>query len=226
MTMSRVPDIREADLQAVLDLPAIKSLLDDFYALTDIGMAIIDLKGNVVLETGWQDICTRFHRIHPQTAKRCAESKQFPEGQLREGQNVLQKCRNNMWEVITPLYVDGQHLANLVLGQFFFDDETFNEQIFTAQAEAYGFDPEAYLDALHKVPVWSREKVNRAMGFYTKFAQLISGLAYRGARMEKLVAEQNQVQEALKDSERQLANIIDFLPDATFVVNTQGRVIS
>ncbi len=31
---------------------------------------------------------------------------------------------------------------------------------------------------------------------------------------------------ALKESERRLANIIDFLPDATFVIDKEGRVIA
>jgi PAS domain-containing protein len=40
------------------------------------------------------------------------------------------------------------------------------------------------------------------------------------------VAERKQVEYALKDSERRLADIIDFLPDATFVVNREGNVIA
>ncbi|HSD58892.1 MAG TPA: response regulator [Methanotrichaceae archaeon] len=40
------------------------------------------------------------------------------------------------------------------------------------------------------------------------------------------VAERKQVEYALKDSERRLADIINFLPDATFVVNSEGNVIA
>lgn len=40
------------------------------------------------------------------------------------------------------------------------------------------------------------------------------------------VAERKQVEHALKDSERRLADIIDFLPDATFVINREGNVIA
>ena len=40
------------------------------------------------------------------------------------------------------------------------------------------------------------------------------------------ITERKQAEVALRQSQRQLANIIDFLPDATFVIDKQGRVIS
>ena len=40
------------------------------------------------------------------------------------------------------------------------------------------------------------------------------------------ITERKQAEEALKESEQQLANIIDFLPDATFVIDKEGEVIA
>ena len=40
------------------------------------------------------------------------------------------------------------------------------------------------------------------------------------------LAERKRAEEALKESRQQMANIIDFLPDATFVINTAGKVIA
>jgi PAS domain S-box-containing protein len=60
--------IIEEDLSNILDTPAIQSLMEDFTRLTSMAMAIIDLQGNVLVATGWQDICTQFHRVHPQAA--------------------------------------------------------------------------------------------------------------------------------------------------------------
>ncbi|MHB8125245.1 MAG: PAS domain-containing hybrid sensor histidine kinase/response regulator [Desulfitobacteriaceae bacterium] len=40
------------------------------------------------------------------------------------------------------------------------------------------------------------------------------------------ITERKHSEEALKDSQRQLADIINFLPDATFVIDTNGKVIS
>ena len=67
-------DIGNLELGDIIDAPAIQSLMDDFYKLARIPMAIIDLKGKVLVGVGWQDICTRFHRVHPETCKHCIES--------------------------------------------------------------------------------------------------------------------------------------------------------
>ncbi len=40
------------------------------------------------------------------------------------------------------------------------------------------------------------------------------------------ITERKQMEEALEGSEQQLADIIDFLPDATFVIDRQGKVIA
>jgi len=44
--------------------------------------------------------------------------------------------------------------------------------------------------------------------------------------LEKQIIERKMAEEALKDSERRLADIINFLPDATFVINRDGVVIA
>jgi hypothetical protein len=50
------------ELVDIINVRAIQSMMDDFYYLTKIGVAILDLKGKVLVATGWQDICTQFHR--------------------------------------------------------------------------------------------------------------------------------------------------------------------
>ncbi len=59
--------------------------------------------------------------------------------------------------------------------------------------------------------------------------QLINELMHlrqRIAEPEKAESELKQTEEALKESQQQLADIINFLPDATFVIDREGKVIS
>ena len=67
-------DIGALELADIIDIPAIQRLMDNFFHLTHIGVAFLDLQGKVLVATGWQDICTKFHRIHPETAQYCIES--------------------------------------------------------------------------------------------------------------------------------------------------------
>jgi len=191
-------------LSEILDLQAVQEMMNDFYTLTSVGMAIVDLKGNVLVATGWQDICTKFHRVNPVTCQHCIESDTELSRNSGTGIYRLYKCRNNMWDMSTPITVDEKHLGNLFLGQFFFDDEIPDIELFRNQARQYGFDEDAYLEALSRVPRWSHEKVETAMRFYTRFAEQISTLGHSNLKLESAVRSRDAILESKQKSDKRL----------------------
>ena len=217
--------VEEEEFSNIIDSDAIQSLMDDFFKLTNIGIAISDLKGTILVATGWQDICTKFHRVNPESRKNCIESdlalsRSVPPGEIR-----YYKCKNHMWDTVTPIYIGGKHMGNLFLGQFFYDDEEVDTRIFTEQAERYKFDKEAYLAALDRVPRWSHEKVQTAMVFYQKFAGMISDLSYSNLKLAKTVEEQKKTEEQLKFSEQKYRSYIDNSPAGVFVTDGNGNYL-
>ncbi len=154
-------DLGMLNLADVMDCDEIQSLMDDFHALTDIGIGILDLDGNILVRTGWQDVCTKFHRVHPETEKLCRESDSKLTSGVELGTFEIYKCKNNLWDMVTPIMVGGKHVGNLFLGQFFIEDETPDIATFREQARRYKFDEEAYLKAYHAIPRWSRETIDR-----------------------------------------------------------------
>jgi PAS domain S-box-containing protein len=81
-------DIGNLNLADIIDVKAIQPLMDDFFRLAHIPMSLSDLEGNVLVCVGWQKICTRFHRKHPETSRYCIESDTqlssgIPEGEFR-----------------------------------------------------------------------------------------------------------------------------------------------
>lgn len=190
--------VGEQELANILDVPAIQSLMEDFTAVTGMGTALLDLRGKVLVATGWQEICTRFHRVHPETASNCTESDLYLVRNVRPGEHVAYKCKNQLWDVVTPLFLGGKHVGNIYTGQFFYEDENVEPTPFIAQAERYGFDREAYLAALGRVPRLSREHVNAGMEFLSKFAELVSKLSYGNIRVAQAMSEQKRVDEELR----------------------------
>src|SRR5690606_23987841 len=92
-------DVGKLDLADMIDVQATQTLMDKFYKLLQIPLAIIDLEGNMLVGVGWQDICTQFHRVNPQTRNYCIESDiQLSRG-VSKGEFKLYKCMNNMWDV-------------------------------------------------------------------------------------------------------------------------------
>nr|WP_286191928.1 PocR ligand-binding domain-containing protein [Roseomonas genomospecies 6] len=179
--------------------------------------AVLDLEGNILVATGWQDICTRFHRVHPGTASRCHESDTELAASLDQGQPYkVYKCRNGLVDAAMPIVVEGKHVGNFFTGQFFF--ERPDAEAFLAQARQFGFPDEHYLAALNRVPVLSEDRVRLMMGFFTLVTNMIASmgianeeLRLRGEELRRAnttlaaeVAERKRAEEELQRAHDEL----------------------
>lgn len=196
--------IDQEELANIIDIEALQSMMDDLYAVTKIGFALIDLRGNVLAANGWQDICTKFHRKNPQSLWNCLESDLILTKGVTHGEFRTYKCKNNMWDIVTPVIIGDKHVANLFSGQFFFDDESIDRDLFAKQAEKYGLEKKAYLEALDRVPKWNRTVVQNLMRFYAKLAEMISKLSYSNLRLSKALSDQKRVELELRKSHQDL----------------------
>jgi PAS domain S-box-containing protein len=205
----REGDLGDLELADIIDVDEVQLLMNDFYTFAHIPMAVIDLNGVVLVGVGWQDICTRFHRVHPETCKYCIESDTQLTAAVPPGGYKLYKCKNNLWDVATPVIVGGQHVGNIFTGQFFFDDEPVDREFFRAQAEHYGFDEDAYLAALDRVPRLSRVALDSVMGYFRKFADMISKLSYGNIKLARSLSERNILTEELRGLNKDLEKRVD-----------------
>jgi len=225
-------DIGHLDLKDIIDVPAIQPLMENYYQLTGIPLGLVDLQGNVLVGVGWQDICTKFHRAHPDTRRRCLESDTILSQQVPPGTFKLYKCRNNLWEMATPLVVGGKHVGNLFMGQFFFADEMADYDFFCSQAREFGFDAEAYLAAVSKIPRLDQKTVDTAMSFFAKLAHMISLLSLSNIKLARAVAEQERLVESLRLSEEKsrageefLSGIFNSIMDGLSILDLDRNII-
>ena len=193
-------DIGTLELEDIIDVPSIQNLMDDFYQLVHLPMAIIDMNGKTLVGTGWQDICTKFHRIDPQTCRHCIESDVELSAVAGEGEFKLYKCKNNMWDAATPIIIGDKKMGNLFMGQFFFDDETLDYEFFISQARQYGFNEKEYIAALEKTSRLSRKTFAQGKAFLYKFAKMISLLSYSNIKLARLLSEREELTKSLQQS--------------------------
>lgn len=176
-------DVSALDLVDILDSENIGRLMEKFYRLTGIGIAIEDLEGRPLVGIGWQDICTQFHRANPETSRLCLESDIELSGDIPPDQFKINRCKNNMWDMATPIMIGGRHMGSVFFGQFFFEGEEPDLEVFRRQAAKYGFDEKEYLEALRRVPRFSREKVEAVMSFNSALAATIGDLSYGNIKL-------------------------------------------
>ena len=193
----------ELGLSDIVDVPTIQSLMEDFSALTGMVIALLDTRGRVLVATGWRDICTKFHRGAPASSLACTESDLYLSSNAKPGECVEYRCENNMWDIATPLFIEDRHVGNIYSGQYFYDDDVIDEKVFEAQAERYGYDKEAYLSALRRVPRYGRGEIARLMDYLVKFTQFVSRLSYSNLKLAGTIAQKERAEEELSKSVRE-----------------------
>ncbi|MCX6699697.1 MAG: PAS domain S-box protein [Methanomicrobiales archaeon] len=218
-------DIGTLDLGDIIDPQVLQRLMDDFTRLSGMGMAILDTKGNVLVATGWQEICTKFHRVNPVTAGFCTESDLHLAKNMKQGEYVAYHCRNHLWDVVTPLYIGTKHMGNIFTGQFFYDDDIVDELVFIRQAEEHGFDRDTYLAALHRVPKFSRQKISELMDYLVKLTAFISLISYRNLELARTVTERNILLTSLQNSEGKFRTLVENIPQKIFLKDLDSRYV-
>lgn len=217
-------EIEKLELADLIDAQSLQSLMDDFYALAHVPMSIIDLKGRVLVGIGWQQVCLKFHRTHPVTCTHCLESDLLLTQGVPAGEFRLYKCRNNMWDIATPIMIGGRHFGNLFSGQFFFDDELPDYELFRAQARQYGFDEDAYITALDQAPRLSRETIDRTMSFFVKLAHIISRLSFSNLHLAQTLSEREILMNSLRESEQRWSTTLASVGDEVIATDILGKV--
>jgi PAS domain S-box-containing protein len=218
-------EVDEDEFKNIINSPEIQLLMDDFYNITDTGMRILDLKGNILVATGGQDICTNFHRINEECCKNCVETDICMTKGLDYGKYKIYKCKNNLWEAVTPIMFGQKHVGNLFLAQFFFEDDNPDYKVFEGQAEKYGFDILKYIEALKKVPKWNLSKVKTIMGFYLKFVEFISSLSFSNLKLAKSIEDHKVTENALNVSERSYRDLVDYTSVGVFKSCLDGKFL-
>ncbi|HEY9765680.1 MAG TPA: PocR ligand-binding domain-containing protein [Chroococcales cyanobacterium] len=199
----------EYKLAQLIDIPKLQVILDSLFAASGILSAILDIDGTILTASGWQDICVNFHRCNLKTRLACHESDAYITSHLKEGERfVLYQCGSGLVDGASPIVVDGKHLGNVYTGQLFLEKP--DVEFFRKQAKAFGFDEKEYLDALAKVPLLPREKVEKELNFLAQFAEMLAAV---GLKQKRLL----EAQKALQESEENYRAIFDNANDAIFI---------
>jgi len=184
-------------LSELLDIPTVQALLDSLDEINKLPSAIIDVDGNIITATSWQDICVNFHRVNHDSAMKCCESDSHLK--FNTGVSVtpsVYHCPMGLIDAASPIIVEGRHLGNVFIGQLFIEQP--DEAYFSEQARQYGFDEGKYLDALRKVPLCSEEDILVNLHFIANFVQVLAEKGIQNKRQLELATELHEKEQKLK----------------------------
>ncbi|MBW2108104.1 MAG: PAS domain S-box protein [Deltaproteobacteria bacterium] len=206
-----------SDFVRLVDVDRHQRLLDSFCDAVGIAAAIIDLQGRVIVGSRWQRICTDFHRVDKRTFAKCIESDTQLSNALQKGKTFsLYQCKNGLTDAASPIIIEGQHVANAFVGQFLLEPPDLD--FFYRQAQKYGFEQKAYLEALAKVPIVDRKKLPMILNFLTTFAESVAMTVTD--RLKRLEAGK-----ALSKKERKYQHLIETTSEGYWLIDHEQKTV-
>ena len=86
------------------------------------------------------------------------------------------KCENGIMHAITPIYIKDKCVAVIYKSQFFLSAPDL--EYFRNQAKVLGLDEEKYIEAIKKVPIYSKEDMDKFMEFASRIAKLFAQMGH------------------------------------------------
>lgn len=188
----------------LVDLGELQALTDDLYRATRIPSSIISTDGEILTGSGWQRICTDFHRGNAEIAKLCVESDTRIRERIEAGAAfAVYDCPMGLVDASAPICIDGEHVANVFTGQFLVKPPDEQGEVeCRARARRYGLDEEEYIRAFREVPVNSAESLPNVLAFLTRLSRLVADLGL--ARKRELESEEER-----RRTDRQIRQIVE-----------------
>lgn len=208
-------NVMDYTLEDLIDIPLLQNLQDKLNVVYSFPSAIVDNDGKVLTAVAWQDICTKFHRTNPQCEKECIKSDQYIFEHLHEANPAVSyQCPHGLIDNATPIVINGKLLGNFFIGQFFLEKPDL--EFFKKQAKIYGFDEKAYLEAVEKVPIWTKEKLIQYLDFIKGFIEIIAAIGLNHLK-------EIEANKAIKESEDRNRAIIQSTSDWIWEIDEQGK---
>ena len=204
-------------LQDLIDIEHFQDLQDRLNKIYPFPSSIIDNDGNILTATAWQDICVYFHRKNKESERICIESDQYIKEHLAEANPALSyRCPHGLVDNAMPIIIQGNHYGNFFTGQFFLEKPDLD--FFRSQAVKYGFDEDAYLEAVKKVPIWNKEQLNNYLSFIRGLIEVISQ-----SGLQRLKEIENR--KLIQKSEERYRSIIRAALDGYWRTSVDGRLL-
>jgi len=208
----------EYGFEDIVDIERLKKMFVSFSRATGYDCKLFLFPtGEKLIGTGYPDICGKYHRKGQASEALCRKSSIKITEYLKKAKNIkIEECEHGLVRGAAPILVEGVHLADLFVGQVFFEEP--DAEIFRKKAEDLRYDPRGYFSALHKVPVADREEFREAL---LLLRDMIIILAERG--LDELRTGQAAL--AARKSEENLHTTLRSIGDAVISTDMEGRIV-
>lgn len=166
-------------LTELLDLEVLQRFQDSLSETLEISSGISDKNGIAVTKHSSNcEFCNQYTKGTKEGLRRCQEcDKQAALAAMKEGKPKIYTCHAGLTDFVVPIMLDGHFLGCFLGGQVI--TEPLSEEKILSYAQELGIPPQEYLEASRKIPVLSKEKVERIANYLYTMGSLLSHVAYK-----------------------------------------------
>ncbi|WP_075352730.1 PocR ligand-binding domain-containing protein [Desulfovibrio sp. DV] len=221
--MSWLQDSGNVRFEDIFCLEEIQRIQDAFAEASGVASLITDPQGlPLTRPSNFTLLCATIIRGTEQGLANCIRSDACLGHGSGDGPTLRHCLSGGLLDGGTAIRVGNRHIANWLVGQVL--DESADIESMMAYAREIGADESAFRAALATVPRISYERFEKICQALHHFANHLSALAVTNFEQSRLIGDLRQAQGRVKASDRNLAEIIEFLPDPTLVVDRDGKV--
>ena len=193
----------------LVDIEILHKALEKFSLASGFTAGLLDYPSRkILISTGLRNICTKFHRASPESEEICRNSNiQLTEHSKELQELSIKTCRHGLVDGVTPIVIRGKNIAYLITGQIFFEKPDIKR--FKKQAKMYGYDLDAYLEALSEVPVVSEDQFKNALSFLKEQSTIIAEIGLKNLELKESTKELEIEKSNLKEANIALQVLLD-----------------
>lgn len=169
---------KDLSITELIGLDVLQKFQDAFSDMTGMAALMTDRNGIAVTEgSNFTDFCMKYTRNSEIGEKRCEVcDRQGAKQALLEGKSCAYQCHAGLIDYAAPIMANGEMIGCFIGGQILSEKADIEKYI--KIAKELGIDEEAYIEAVSKVNVVEKEKIDSAANFLYITANILSNIAY------------------------------------------------
>ena len=184
-------------INELVDIDVLRKLVNSLYDVAGIPVGILDDQGDVLAMVGWRNFCKNTHLAYSECKKKCDSSLNYIINNVWKG-TIKYSCQNGLNEIGVPVMVDGFHVATIIIGQFWYEDELIDEAYFRSQAVECGLDEDNYISEISSLPRYSRLKLNSIIEYYNNLLSMLIENNMIKMKFDKVKSQVDKKQKGLR----------------------------
>lgn len=173
-------------LTELISPSVLQEIQDGFANVTGMAALTTDADGVPVTQgSNFTDFCMKYTRCSAKGCKRCEECDRMGGEKTREtGLAQAYVCHAGLMDFAAPIMLNGEFIGSFIGGQVLIDEP--NDDHFRQIAQDIDIEPEAFIEAVHRVNIVPRPKVESAAKFLHTIAKVLSSMAYTAYNAEQM----------------------------------------